>query len=128
MTLRFTKKCLLTVILLALVFSGAMPRSGGGHSADESQAFSQAAEGWHDHAHSSEDGHVHEDGSDEERDPGHRHDHNPFDHSHETMGPVPVISMADPNVFALQRPAYGISARTGPPLYIERPPKASAVS
>ena len=78
-------------------------------------ALAPAALGDHDHRH--------DDGTPEERLPGHLHGHTAAAHSHETA--VPVTSFAAPRRAEVQvwRPDYLARARSSPSFGIERPPR-----
>lgn len=72
---------------------------------------------------SEEHGHSHEDGEPDEQVPGHLHDHNPFDHSHETPSMASGFSVASPTVFSERILGKAFLAQTGPSEQIDRPPK-----
>lgn len=127
--LRVPASALHIVIAIAMALSLLVVRATHSLSHDpfailaaEKQAHAESAAKAADH------GHVHDEGDQSDREPGHVHGHDPADHSHETAGMVTKLTQAlAPNVRAMfipavQRPASVERWR------LERPPKSPSLA
>lgn len=109
-------------IALAVALSMLALALGGGSSHDplaQAARHVQLDAGLADHGH----GHVHDQGADDEKQPGHVHGHNPLDHTHDTYSlPFSTLLTWAPAEREWQ-PAPGKSGASAPPARLERPPK-----
>jgi hypothetical protein len=124
-TVLVSKQKLCFVIILSMMLQAAATFWGVTH-AHGGAAMAQAEEARHSvlTAVSEDHGHSHEDGESDERKPGHLHDHNPFDHSHETPSMSSGLGVTSPTVFSERIQGNAFLAHTGPPEQIDRPPKS----
>ena len=127
--LRVPASALHVVIAIAMALSLFVVRASHSLSHDsfailaaEKQAHAEFADGTSDH------GHVHDEGDQKEREPGHVHGHNPADHSHETAGMVAHLtyvlapSVRTLSIHALHQPEPAERWR------LERPPKSALLA
>ena len=70
--------------------------------------------------------HVHDDGSPEERRPGHKHGHNAADHSHVSASPAVFLAMLSHPKTRQWQPHGLLSVHRAPTFRLERPPRSMA--
>ena len=74
-------------------------------------------------AHIETHGHTHNDDEVDEQSPGHSHEHNPFDHTHETASTLPALLASVPPVERNWLFRETGIPDLGTPFRLERPPK-----
>jgi hypothetical protein len=72
--------------------------------------------------------HVHDEGSPEERRPGHKHRHNAADHSHESASPTVLLAMLSHPKTRQWQPHGLLPVRRAPTFRLERPPRPMAAA
>jgi hypothetical protein len=70
--------------------------------------------------------HVHDEGSPEERRPGHKHGHNAADHSHVSASPAVWLAMLSHPKTRQWQPHGLLSVHRAPTFRLERPPRPMA--
>ena len=129
MPIRIDTAAVRLVIALALVLAFLLSSAGTSISHDplflaakEAQRHAVLAAG------STDQGHVHDNGLDGERAPGHAHGHDPTDHSHDSPSPAAgATSIPRPigRDWPLTRPAI---ADPGPGSRLDRPPRPISIA
>lgn len=73
-------------------------------------------------------GHVHDDGAEDEQNPGHSHGHNPADHSHETPNTLSLLKAPAPPVGRTWHFSPPDAVDLDTTFRLERPPRSILVA
>lgn len=127
MTLRrlpFLTCRILAALLLALGMLSAPAGPSASHdpvalATAEAERHAEMQAGVADH------GHVHDDGDDSERSPGHAHGHDPADHSHDKAGAPPVYGPGEPTLRSARHVTFQSAGQASLSATLRRPPRPS---
>lgn len=130
MPIRDYRAVLCLVIALAMAIGSLLPNGARSPSHDP-VAFAATAvaetnaplwAGLVEHEHS------HDHGDEHERVAGHSDDHNPADHTHETLSAPPVAAAMSPVMIRNWLPVSPHAAHVGASYRLERPPKPNVIA